>query len=138
MTDLFADFRQLYLSGAIGKEPRIANYQSCPHLFESEWRDIDSDDTDTFLLSPVDEATFHLALEDWAIWLRLQSTYDQGHVLQDTHPALPEERTRHEELQHLLEERLVVDSASAVRKAAEFRTQGDTLEVQWIDGSFDG
>ena len=121
-----------------GPRGGIADYQGHPHLFASEWRDSGSGGTDTFLLSPVDEATFRLALEDWAIWLRWKSAFDQGRVPLDTHPALPEERTRHEELQHLLEGRLVVDSARAIRKAGEFRTQGDTMEVQWSDGRFDG
>lgn len=125
-----------------GPRRGIADFHGQPHLFESEWRDGEDMDADTFLLVPVDAETFRLALEDWAIWRRWETAFHQGRVTLDTHPALPGDRPRHEELRRMLEGRLTVDPAGAIRKAAEFRARPDPawsghgfrpLEVRWVD-----
>jgi hypothetical protein len=125
-----------------GPRRGIADFQGQPHVFESEWRDGEDMDADTFLLVPVDAETVRLAREDWAIWRRWETAFHQGRAGLDTHPALPEDRPRHEELRRLLEGRLAVDPAGAVRKAAEFRGRRDPdwsgygfrpLEVRWVD-----
>lgn len=123
-----------------GPRRGIANYQRQPHLFESEWRDGENLDADTFLLMPIDPDAFCLALEDWAIWRRWETAFHQGKASEESHPALPEDRNRHEELERLLEGRLVVDPHQAVRRKAEFRVRTDPewsgygsrpLEVRW-------
>jgi hypothetical protein len=120
----------------------IADYQGEPHLFLSEWADGKDMDAVTFLLSPVTPDVFRLAIEDWAIWRRWETAYCKGQADQNTHPALPHERARHEELQALLNGRLEVDQAWAIRKHAEFRVRADPawsgfgfrpLEVRWLD-----
>jgi hypothetical protein len=125
-----------------GPRQGIADYQGRPHYFESQWQDGNDLDCDTYLLMPIDDDTFSLALEDWAIWRRWETAFHQGKATQQTHPALPEDRARHEELVPLLKERLVVDVARSVRKRAEFRPRSDPdwngcgwspLEVQWQD-----
>jgi hypothetical protein len=123
-----------------GPRRGIADYRGRPHLFESEWRDGEGLNADTFLLMPVDAGTFALALEDWAIWRRWEAAFSQGRATEETHPALPEERGRHEDLERLLDGRLTVDPARAVRATAEFRVRPDPewsgyggrpLEVRW-------
>lgn len=104
-----------------GPRRGIANYQGKPHLFESEWRDGENLDADTFLLVPIEPEVFALALEDWRIWRRWEAAFHQGKTLQETHPALPEDRNRHEQLINLLEGRLIVDMTKAMRRKAEFR-----------------
>jgi hypothetical protein len=126
-----------------GPRRGIADYQGRPHLYESEWKDGDDLDATTFLLSPVDDETFALAMEDWAIWRRWETAFHQGRVTQDSHPALPEERSRHEELKCMLERKLKIDPARAFRKAAEFRARTvegcggrscpSPMEVCWTD-----
>jgi len=97
-------------------------------------------DADTFLLMPIDPEVFSLALEDWAIWRRWESAFYQGNANRETHPALPEDRQRHEELKRLLEVRLVLDPTRAIRAKAEFQVRHDSewnghgsnpLEVRW-------
>lgn len=123
-----------------GPRRGIADFGGKPHLFESEWQDGENLDADTFLLMPIDAETFALALEDWAIWLRWEAAFHQGRATRETHPALPEDRSRHEELQRLLKGRLVIDPVCAVRKTATFQvrpgaassTPGNpSLEVRW-------
>jgi hypothetical protein len=125
-----------------GPRGGIADYQGHPHLFESEWRDGENLDADTFLLMPIDGETFALALEDWAIWRRWETAFYQGGATKETHPALPDDQDRHRELGRLLEGRLIVDPVRAVRQRAEFRVRHDPewsgygfrpLEVQWED-----
>lgn len=125
-----------------GPRRGIADCNGTPHLFESEWTDIQGVDEDTFLLVPVPPDVFQLALEDWAIWLRWETAFHNGLTTKETHPALPEDRPRHEELSQLLEGRLVVDPSHAKRKRAEFRFRSDSnwsgygwrpLEVRWND-----
>ncbi len=127
-----------------GPRRGIADYDGGPHLFESEWRDGEDLEADTFLLMPIDTDAFSLALEDWAIWRRWETAFHQGKTSLETHPALPEDRCRHEELGRLLEGRLVLNPAGAVRKWAEFRVRSDPawsgygwqpLEVHWKDPS---
>ena len=123
-----------------GPRRGIAELHGGPHLFESEWRDNEDMDADTFLLMPIDAEVFSLALEDLAIWRRWETAFRQGNATQDTHPALPQDRQRHEELKPLLEGHLVVDPARSIRMKAEFRIRSDPewsgyglrpLEVRW-------
>lgn len=119
-----------------GPRRGIAEYGGRPHRFESEW----SDGEDIFLLMPLDADTLALALEDWAIWRRWETAFHLGETSLETHPALPEDRARHETLQRLLEGRLAIDPALATRATAEFRTRQDpewsghgwpSFEVWW-------
>lgn len=125
-----------------GPRRGIADCNGIPHSFESEWHDLQDTEPDTFLLVPVQPDVFQLALEDWAIWRRWETAFHNRLTTNETHPALPEDRIRHEELRQLLEGRLIVDPSKALRKKAEFRYRNDTswsgfgwrpLEVKWDD-----
>jgi len=125
-----------------GPRAGIANYCGQPHLFASEWADGRELDSDTFLLSPAPMDVFELALEDWQIWRRWETAFHLGQINPDTHPALPEDLRRHEELTNLLEGRLLVDEAATIRKRADFQVRVDStwsgqgfrpLEVLWSD-----
>ena len=125
-----------------GPRRGVADFQGLPHVFESESSDGNDLDVDTFLLMPIDSTTFSLTLEDWKIWRRWETAFHQGTATRKTHPALPEDRERHEELERLLERRLQIDPANAIRQKAEFRLRNDPewsgvgwkpLEVRWQD-----
>ena len=109
-----------------GPRRGVADYRSQPHLFESEWRDSgETDHEDTFLLVPIDPNSFAHVLEVWAILGRWETSVHRGEDTRVTHPALPADRERHEELKKLLDGRLKVDPVQAVRKAAEFQVCQD-------------
>lgn len=108
-----------------GPRRGVADFRGRPHLFESQWGDGEDLDEDSFLLTPVDAATLALALEDWAIWRRWETAFERGETTTETHPALPEDRARHEELERLLNDRLTTEPARAVRARAEFRARHD-------------
>lgn len=86
----------------------IADYGGKPHLYESRWDNSkgcwegEDDAVCHYWLSPVSSEIFAWAMEDWAIWNRWQIAVEQGKVDPSTHPATPEDRPRHEQLQELL------------------------------------
>ena len=91
-----------------GPRGGMANYLGRPHLYRSLWADIDHERADVFELFPVDEETFTLAIEDWEIWRRWRAAFDRGEVSVDSHPALPADRQRHDEIEMILRPRLAV------------------------------
>lgn len=122
-----------------GPRRGIADFDGRPCLYESLFDDLRDEHDDIFLLRPIDEETLRLALEDWQIWLRWEEAFYAGKATTETHPALPEDRTRHEEIAAALPARLEVLSGPATRAHAIFRPRhghpdggrGRTLEVQW-------
>lgn len=121
-----------------GPRGGIADFEGRPHLYESEWDDFADEYAPTFRLSPVAPDLLALALEDWAIWERWWTAFHRGEARRDTHPALPEDRARHNELAQILRQRLKIDPQNCVRARATFRTaagwDGNGLapvEVEW-------
>ena len=123
-----------------GPRVGVADFNGAPHLYEAEWDEAAGDYADTFKLSPLDRETFEHALEAWDIWLRWNKAFRNGLETLETHPALPADRPRHNQLEELLRVRLVT-AARPVRAFAEFRTDasracGDKetfapLKVRW-------
>jgi hypothetical protein len=98
-----------------GPRGGIADYLGKPHLYSSLWDEAAGDWNDSFLLQPVDDETFRLAMEDWAIWCRWKRAFHSGETTLATHPALPDDRARHDELDAILKPRLQVDETQAIR-----------------------
>jgi len=118
----------------------IVNYGGKPHVYERvEEAD---DDYHEFLLEPISEETFRLALEDWAIWCRWRLAFDRGEATLDTHPALAEDRSRHDELNAMLGTRLKLVPERAlrargrmeVRKSAKPEISESEFVVHWRVG----
>jgi hypothetical protein len=123
MQHLDPDFERVFTVTDYYDGPRggIANYRDQPHLYTCEWNEAIDNYADTFLLSPVSGDTFLLALEDWEIWLRWERAFHEGRVTQETHPILPEDRARYEEIESILKRVLVPDLEQAIRASAEFK-----------------
>jgi hypothetical protein len=123
-----------------GPRAGIAPFDGVPYFYESEWADGENTETDVFRLSPVPQDVLRLALEDWQIWRRWEAAFYRGETTKDTHPALPEDRARHDELATLLKDRTSVDASKAIRALGTFRARPDLnetglgfhpLEVEW-------
>ena len=111
-----------------------------PHLYESIWDDVLDNYSTSFRLSPVSNSILELALEDWNIWRRWETAFHRGETTKDTHPALPIDARRHEELKRLLKHKLIIDAGNFVLATAEFRVRDNNprpeygmkpLEVKW-------
>jgi hypothetical protein len=103
-----------------GPRGGIADYCGRAHLYRSLWTDSDGGSSDFFELIPIDEQTVELALEDWAIWRRWEAAFHRGETSLDMHPALPDDKSRHETLTALLVLRLAVRSQQPIIATAEF------------------
>jgi hypothetical protein len=108
-----------------GPRRGLANYQGKPYFYECVFDEDNDDYSDQFRLTPIDEKTFKLAMEDWEIWRRWETAFHAGKADINSHPALPEERPRHEELRRHLDSVLVTDPHRAVIRIGKF----DTLKL---------
>ena len=121
-----------------GERAGVADFNGQPHYYECLF-DESFVYTSTYLLHPIDSETFRLALEDWEIWERWDAVRKEGNVNLETHPALPEDRARHDEIAAVLKSKLVVDPTRDVKAMADFRVlepkrEGKSmasLQVKW-------
>ena len=103
-----------------GARAGVADFNGQPHYYECQFDESKNDWSDIFFLKPIDRETFRLALEDWDIWERWNAAREDGTVSLDTHPALPEDRKRHDEIAENLKTRLKVDPEKDMKAKAEF------------------
>ena len=123
-----------------GPRKGIADFGGRPHLYESEWDDDADDWASTFKLSPVEPRVLALALEAWGIWRRWETAFHQGRTSRETHPVLPEDKSRSEELHEILERELKIEEHGFVRARGYFKPLEDPswngfgwrpLQVKW-------
>ena len=119
-----------------GPRGGVADYAGKPHLYASLFDDAADDWSGMFLLMPIEEEVFVLALEDWRIWRRWETAYRVGKTSLEAPCTLPEDRARREELKRLIGTRLEVIPALAIKARGEFRdgvqeTDAYGLEVRW-------
>lgn len=100
----------------------IAELNGLPHIYEAEFDHSSEEYGDTYFLSSVDQALLELVMEDWAIWCRWDDAHSKGEVPPETHPALPQDRARHEELKIRIGDRLRSDPDSRRRYRGRFTT----------------
>ena len=119
-----------------GPRAGIASYQGRPHHYLCEWDEARDDYSDTFRLTPIDEETFSLAMEQWSIWEQWESAFRRGEVAQSTHPALPGSNRRYAELQRTIEALLASRPTLSDRKRGTFRSSAAAgKEVEWSDAA---
>ena len=123
-----------------GPRQGIADFEGAPHLYVSEWDDGADLDATTFKLSSVEPRVLALALEAWCIWRRWETALHQRRTNPKTHPALPEERSRSDELDQILERELKINERNYVRVQGDFKPLEDPnwsglgwrpLQVRW-------
>ena len=128
-----------------GPRGGVADFDGAPHVYRSVYLDTDErdPDEDRFELRPVAPDVLELALEDWAIWRRWEEEYYAGRAELTGHPALPPDRTRHEELAPVIALALDLNPLRCWVAIGEFRTRNGVrggpgiptsraeLEVRW-------
>lgn len=122
-----------------GPRKGIANYNGAPHFYECLFDTANDDYSDAFQLTPIDQPTFLLAMEDWHIWLRWESAFYAGETTLETHPALPADAARHKELVSVLQNALIT-GPNAITRIGIFsglgvsdlpRSRMRSLQVEW-------
>lgn len=119
-----------------GPRGGIADFRGKPHIYKSVWDDSEKGNGDDFLLQPIDEETFRLAMEDWDIWTRWERAFHSGQTTIESHPALPADRQRHEQITTILTTRLQIQPERAIRVQGHFVVRAssesdDTTARQW-------
>ncbi len=84
----------------------IADYKGAPHCFWLLFDTANDDWSEVYLLHPLNEDTLTLALEQYAIFLRWRRKFDDGIATLGSHPVLPQERQRFDEITDVLYNRL--------------------------------
>ena len=84
-----------------------------------------------YLLIPLDADTYQLALEDWAIWERWEAAFVAGATSQASHPALPDDQTRHKQIEQLLRDKLVIKPDFSAQATGTFSYTGGKTLVEW-------
>jgi hypothetical protein len=98
----------------------IAEVNGVPHIYEAEFDHSTEEYGDTYFLSPVEPELLALVLEDWEIWLRWEAARKRGEVTNESHPALPRERDRHEALKSLIGSRLKTTASNRTHVKGRF------------------
>lgn len=112
----------------------VADVERAPHIYQSPFDEARDDYAEYFLVAPISADLLNLVLEDWAIWIRWERAFKRGEASTATHPALPAERERHEELKRLIGDRMFVDATTGRKLNGEFRTTREGVEeVQWSE-----
>ena len=106
----------------------IANFQGMPHAFRRMFDYQRDEYSDIYQLKPIDADTLRLALEQWGIWLRWQTAFHRGEVGQESHPALPAERDRYDQLKRILAPALEVPEDSALKAIGSLQ---DGMKMLW-------
>ena len=112
-----------------GARGGVADLNGKPHYYECQFDDATDDWSAIYFLEPLDRETLVLALEDWQIWLRWNSAFKEHKATIETHPALPADRERHDELSRLLADSLVIGSGH-IKATGDFKYGEPTL-VKW-------
>jgi hypothetical protein len=119
-----------------GPRTGIATFLGRPHVFECEFSKEEDAFTNRFWLMPIDDLIFQLAVERYQIFKRWKTAFDSGRTTLDTHPVLPEERGRYNELVSILGSDFRADRALSTLARAEFRrltlgTGPEDFKVRW-------
>lgn len=128
-----------------GPRGGVADFMGEPHRYRSVYLDSATwdPDEDRFELQPISRETLDLALEDWAIWRRWEDAFHAKQTDERTHPALSEDRARHEVIEAALARAFSENAAGRFVVRGEFRVADrppDTpkgvlsmMEVRWSE-----
>jgi len=115
-----------------GPRQGIANFKGEPHFYDCIFDEERNDYSNLYRLTPVSPHIFDLAREDWAIWERWEAAFHDGNTTQESHPALPEDRVRHEEIRAVIDSALGTDKEGCVIQAGSFEEgRIRPLQVRW-------
>jgi hypothetical protein len=133
MEDALAKWERVYTINGYYDGPLfgVADYRGAPHVYNREF-DTDADEySPWYCLAPIEAGLLALVLEDWEIWLRWQGAYLKKEVSLDTHPALPEDRARHEAIKAEIGGRFEALKKGPTRAIPDFRSGDKGEDVCW-------
>jgi hypothetical protein len=122
-----------------GLRSGVADFNGHPYYFESQWEDLNTDESDSFKLSPISTDLLSIVIECWRLWKKLEESYKQGLPSQETHPFLPSDAVGGKKLDQVLKSELKLDETNYIRVKADFvpakeqmyRSNGIDFLVKW-------
>ena len=112
----------------------IAFYGERLVSYKTLWNEEIDDYSSLYGVTPIDVNLLPLIEEYWEIWKRWDAAFHDGEASRESHPALPDDRARYEELSVLLKFHTEVDQENCLKVEAEFRSARpgwDGIEVCW-------
>ena len=125
-----------------GPRKGVANFRGEPHFYDCIFDDGKDEYSDLYRLTPLSQRSFELAKEDWTIWKKWEAAFHSGRATVESHPALPQDRARHEEIRAILDSALTTNAAVCVTQHGSFERRGSgeypkgvmrPLQVRWTD-----
>jgi hypothetical protein len=114
-----------------GAREGVADFQGKPHYYKClQTHDYEGTPA-PYTLTPIDNEIFRLELENWNIWLRYQTAFKAGKITRETHPTLPEDQARYEEINKIIRERKCEWQDSKLIATGEF-VYGENTTVCWV------
>lgn len=101
----------------------VANWKGKPYFFQ--YQIYYESGKDLYYLSPITNETLELVVEAWKIWKRWDTAFHNGETNYETHPYLPSDRQRGEQLQNILDEYLKIDISNYIELDAVFKIKED-------------
>jgi hypothetical protein len=144
VAELQPDFEEVFTVTDYYDGPRmgIANFRGQPHFYDCIFDEAQDEYSDMYHLTPISQRVFELAKEDWAIWKHWESAFHSGKATLESHPALPQDRGRHEEIRAILDSELTTNAAVCTTQRGSFERLGSgeypkgamrPLQVRWTD-----
>ena len=114
-----------------GPREGLADFNGRPHYYKNTWDEAAGDWSPRYELIPIDPDTFHLAMEQWAIWLAWNEKFRAGQVPLDSHPGNGGKIPRYDELEAILEKRISSPGSDVVTAEGKFEVVAGESVVQW-------
>lgn len=125
-----------------GPRQGVANFNGTPHFYDCIFSYQEDGYSNSYRLTPISIQLFDFAMEDWAIWKRWEQAFYKGMATQESHPALPADRARHEEIKAILGKALCSDMKNCIVRIAYFTVMENPkltkgilrpLQVKWVE-----
>lgn len=123
-----------------GPRAGLCTFGGAWHAYRSEWDDATEDFPEGFQLAPVPDDVARAMLEAWAVWRRWEAAFHAGTTTEDSHPALPEDKQRSEELEAIIDQFLAKTDWPVTRRMkvqkwlqSPFQSKaGPIAAVEWV------
>lgn len=80
----------------------VTSLNGQPHTYKCLFDENEDEYSKLYSLQLISDECFNLYVEQWNIWLRWEAAFRKGTVASSSHPALPEDKKRNEELNELI------------------------------------
>ncbi len=104
-----------------------------PHVYKCIFDHNEDEYSKNYYLQPISNEILTLVLEQWEIWLRWKAAFDKGLTTRESHPSLPAERKRYDEIQNLIQSEINIIEESCKIMQARFQVPSKpNWEAKWL------